>query len=362
MAIESMEQLLQQALALEDENPQKLHLLEQALNCAVTQNDLLKQYDTRVMIVAVASFSGKTEKALMHFGWCVSQHDNAPFVLPLKSLLWKYKYVMIIAPRFHTISRDKLTTLAENMDRHYRQAGYSIRPVKVCLAACTYFTGEATKGLPLFQQSLGYQRDDYADCAACELHLKVSLLVANGKDEEAVAHAQLLISGPALCAEVPHLTYSELLPACTRLDDQQLAQQCLTKGYQLIAANPDFLPQIGMQLQHCALNGLLELGLSRFHSHLHWWQSALCHWDLYEFELGAMLLFSAIAATQDEITLNLPDNFACYSTTGIVKTQLIADYFNQKLAVNARGFDQRNGNAFFGDRVTQAQALLSQRN
>jgi len=356
-----METFLKEASVLQDENPQKLHLLEQALNSAVTQNDLLKQYDTRLKIVEVASFSGKLEKALMHFGWCVSQHDNDPLIFPLKSLLWKYKYIMSIAPKFHTISLDKINTLEENMERHYRQAGCSIRPVKVTLASSTYFKGEATEGLSLFLQSLGYQRDYYADCVACELNLKVSLLVANAKDEDAVSQSQVLISGVNHCAEVPHLTYSELLPSCTRLGDEQLAQKCLTKGYQLIASNPVYLPQMGMQLQYCALNGLLALGISRFQGHIHWWQDALCHWSLYEFELGAMLLFIAAAAEQEEVTLNLPESFSCYSSTGVYKTQVLADYFKQKLMVNTRGFDQRNGNDFFGVRVAQSQVLLSER-
>ena len=345
-------QLKRQANQFQDHNPKKMQLFNQALQLAQQQQNLKEEYDIRLQIVETATFSGHQEKIFPHFGWCVSQYEQHSDQLSLNKLLWKYKYVLESAGKFHTITREQIDHMHKMMEKHYQQGGYSMRPVLRMLGETRYFLGEQDKSLDLLQQGLGHRRDRYADCQACEITATVRLLTVNGQYQQALELAEPIMNGDLGCAEVPHLTYTDVLPALMALGHEEVAQQCLERGYRLINDNPGFIAQVGMQIKHCAKYGLIDAALKRFELHLDWWLGNHCHWDQFEFELGVAKLFSVIDS-EEVLSLNLPQAFELFDENSQYRVGDLLDYFQNKLVANAKAFDQRNGNGYFSERAAE---------
>ncbi|MEN3158335.1 hypothetical protein ABC502_08150 [Alkalimonas sp. NCh-2] len=344
----TVNELLSQARRLPDGEPAKIRLNEQAISLADQGNDLGLQYKSRIALVEAAAFSGHPEKVLVNFGWCIAQCEKFPEQFPLPDILWKYKYVIACAVGFHSISRETLEQLLTNMHRHYEQAGFSLRPVHYMRAHMHLYAGEFEDCLQQLQISRGLEKDRFADCSACEVNFIVTALVALKRDQEAIQAAQPLLQGNEGCAEVPHLTFAALLSSTSRLGNKELGTLLLTSGYQLIRSNPEFLYQIGLQMQYCAEQALIDTGLERLQSHCDWLLASMDPGGRLQFQMGAaMVLNKALQQGQTSLVLRLPNSFALFNPAGEYSTQQLCEYFSQQALMAAQGFDQRNGNRYY---------------
>jgi hypothetical protein len=356
----TVNELLNEAGRLKDGDPIKIKLIEQAIISADQSNDLGLKYTSRVSLIEAATFSGQPEKALVNFAWCIAQCEKLPEQFPLVNILWKYKYVVDCAIGFHTISHAKLVQLMNNMEQHYKQAGFSLRPVHYMRAHLYLNAGQFEESLQQLQISMGLENDRFADCSACEIHFLVKVLVALKRDQEAIQTALPLIQGNERCAEVPHLTLSELLISTSRLGNSDLGKMFLTNGYQLIRDNPEFLHQVGLQMQYCATHELLDTGLDRLQNHLTWLLTNTDQRGCFEYQLGAaMLLKTLLQRNKNALSLRLPNKFELFNDSAEYDTQSLFNYFNQRALTTAKAFDERNGNLFYQqqlrDKLTTAE-------
>lgn len=340
--------LILQASRLKDGDPVKIKLGEQAILLADQSNDINLKYRSRVSLIEDAAFAGQPEKALVNFGWCIAQCEKYPDQFPLTNMLWKYKYVIDCAIGFHSLSRAKLEQLLDNMKQHYAQAGFSLRPVHYMQAQLYLSMGELDKSLEQLQISQGLENDRFADCAACEVHFMIVLLTALNRYSEAINTALPLIQGNQSCAEVPHLTLPELLISASQLGKDDLGQMFLTSGYQLIRDNPNFLHQVGLQIQYCAIHNLIETGTDRIQNHYDWLSKNIDQRGHYQYYLGiSMLLKSILNNGKTSIFLTMPKSFELYDENDRYNPKTLFDCFHNKALQIAKAFDERNGNDFY---------------
>ncbi|TMO09557.1 hypothetical protein [Pseudoalteromonas sp. S558] len=355
----TVNELMLEASRLKDGDPIKIKLGEQAILLADKSNDIELKYKSRVSLIEDAAFAGHPEKALVNFGWCIAQCEKFPEQFPLANMLWKYKYVIDCAIGFHSISRSKLELLMDNMQRHYTQAGYSLRPVHYMNAQLYLSTGELEKSLQQLQVSQGLENDRFADCAACEVHFMVVLLVALNRDSEAVNAALPLLQGSQSCAEVPHLTLPELLISASRLGNADLGKMLLTSGYQLVRDNSKFLHQIGLQIQYCAIHQLIETGMDRVLNHYDWLFKNIDQRGHYQYFIGvSMLLKSVHLDGKTSLLLAMPKSFELFNESGNYNPQALFDYFYSKALEIAEAFDRRNDNKFYQDQIEKKLAMI----
>lgn len=356
---EKVNKLLSQARKLADEDPEKTRLCEQAVRAAEQVKDDKSKYYALQDLIEVLVFSGYPEKALVQFGWCIAKCDQQPELYPLETILWKYKWMVEGAAKLPSISKNQLEQLLNNMQQHYQQAGYSLRPVLHSKALLAYHMGEIDKSLQSLQQSQGLSKDRYTDCNACVNDFRVSVLTAAKQDKTAFSAADIILQGHSRCTEVPHLTYSALLLPATRLGRLELGHQYLSKGYQLIKNNPTFLLQIGLQLQYCAYHALIEVGLKRFQRHLEWLIKSNTPGDRFEFELGAALLFKIVCTQNDKLHLSLPQQFSLYQADQYYQASVLFEYFWEQAISTANAFDERNENYHYRQIIEERSKLLT---
>lgn len=344
--------LILQASRLKDGDPLKIKLGEEAILLADQSNDINLKFRSRVSLIEDAAFAGQPEKALVNFGWCIAQCEKYPEQFPLTNMLWKYKYVIDCAIGFHSINRAKLEQLIDNMKQHYAQAGFSLRPVYYMQAQLYLNMGELDKSLEKLQISQGLESDRFADCAACEVHFMVVLLTAMNRHSEALNAAVPLIQGDQSCAEVPHLTLPELLITANQLGKDDLGLSLLTSGYQLIRDNSNFLSQIGLQIQYCATQNLIETGLDRLQNHYNWLFKNADQRGHFQYYLGvSMLLKFILKSDTDSLLLTMPKSFELYNENERYNPEILFNYFYKKASQIARAFDERNGNEFYQSKI-----------
>src|SRR5690606_31142904 len=119
----------------------------------------------------------------------------------------------------------------------YRQRGYSARPVLSLRADLACAIGDHENAIALRDAALAKQRDQMADCDACERNGWGVISAAAGDDEDALEQWRPVIDGERSCAEEPHRTLAKALVPMLRTGRTAAARSAHLTGYPLVRHN-----------------------------------------------------------------------------------------------------------------------------
>ncbi|MBY7737607.1 hypothetical protein DXC69_23260 [Paenibacillus polymyxa] len=324
----------------------KLAILEEAVRLADTSGLKELAYEIRGEIVDCAIFNGYPLKSLIAFSWQLGQFDQNPEEYDPVELLWNYKWILGKVCSFSNISKTQIEDLVEDMRRRYAEYGYNERPYyyyKFRIAMDMGELDEARRYLDMFRV---IEPDSMSDCEACEQSQMVRFYYLTGEDEQALAVAKPILSGRMRCAEVPHVTLSQVLLPLYRQGEVDQANEQYRKGYRLVRDDRDFLKTIAEHIEYLTVVNPIE-GIGVVERHLH---IALD----YESGLEQMYFYAAMVGLLQKLDtssklrlIRMPASFEWGKQERTLE-EIIA-YFKPLAESAAAEFDRRNGNTFYTD-------------
>ncbi|MFM9279768.1 hypothetical protein [Paenibacillus jiagnxiensis] len=322
----------------------KIELLEEAVKLADSTGNVEQGFEARFELVEAATFNGYPKKALVNFSWLLGQFDKDPDSYDGYNLLWSYKWIIDKIACFPEISRTQIDGLLEDMKKRYREHGYNDRTYYYYRMTLALQYGELEEAGRFFREIQAMDRDEMSDCAACEQDQFVKYYVLAGDDQRAIETAEPILSDRMSCAEVPHVTYPQVLLPLYRQGRLQEAEKYQRQGYRLIKGERDFVLQISQHIAYLTKTDPVK-GLELFELHA---PLALDHENPHDrmmFNAHASTLFKRLAAEPMNFEVRLPADFPYADESTDVER--LSERFRDMAVTAARQFDERNGNRHY---------------
>ncbi|OMF14446.1 hypothetical protein BK131_13420 [Paenibacillus amylolyticus] len=334
------EELMDEAYGLPN-GPAKLGMLEEAARVADVNGMEEEAYEARSEIVETATFCGYPMKALIAFSWQLGKFDQQPEEYDEETLMWSYKWILGKLSSFPEVSRDKIMELLEDFGQRFKSFGYSERSYWYYRFRISMDLGELEEAGSSYAKFRTMDRDFMSDCEACEQDEMMRYFILTGDDEKVLEMAKPILKGRMSCAEIPHLTLSEILMPLYRLGRTAEADKHQQKGYRLIKGQNDFVRSFAEQMDYLARTNPAK-GIDVLEESLVF---AMANEDPF-----AKMLFYARTAPllrrwadeTPEYRLRLPASFPYEGDPGDLRK--LADYFAGYAQTAADKYDQRNGN------------------
>jgi len=358
MSFDRIHELMEEAAEMEHGAAQ-LALQKEALREADALNEIELSYHIRMEIIESATFSGAKDEALVAFSWCVAQHDAHPGDFDDANLIWRYKWILENLPGFPQVSRRQIADMQDDMQKRTQALGCSLRPVHYMRWSNLMRMGDFEQAGVFIEKWRDAPRDFLADCAACERDKYMEFLIFTGQNQEAIDYAAPILAGRMTCAEIPHLTYAELIRPYLLLGQLEQAAEMHRKGYAMISDNSEFLSAAAGHLVYVTRVRNLESGAAIFQRHLPWAVATASRDRQFDFYAAAAAFCTAIVNSgQQRMSLRTPASFALHRADGDQNVAELASWFEQQTASLAAQFNARNGNQFYSE-LQQSVAELA---
>ncbi len=341
------EELLDEAYGLPNGHA-KLQLLEEAARIADSLGEVEAGYEIRGEIVETASFSGFPRTALVAFSWQLGQFDKNPDMYDEWTLLWSYKWILGNVAAFPEIERAQIDSLLEDMRRRYLEAGYSDYAYHYYRFVLAIDYGELDEAEQALNQLKTMERDEMADCDACEQNEFVDFWAQRQNDEQTIQMAQPIIKGGMSCAEVPHVTLPKVLMPLYRQGKQAEADKYQKKSYKLIHDNTDFVQSIGEHIGYLTVTDPYK-ALELFEKHAHWTDLNEAPIDKMLFHAYTSGMFKRLAQETVQFNVKLPSSYP--HPEHATDVNRLAAYYGELATDVARKLDLRNGNSYQSEHV-----------
>ncbi|HOQ36363.1 MAG TPA: hypothetical protein PK033_02400 [Acetivibrio sp.] len=336
----------------------KLLMLEEAARIADSQNDLKAGFDIREEIVHQGVFYGHHLNAIIAFSWRLAQCEKNPHLFDISDLLWEYKWIVEEIYKFPDVPSEKIEQLFEDMKDKYNREGASLRPYYCIKCKYLYSSGFKERAEELYFKWINSPRDGYSDCRACDIDNQVLYLLYIKDYEKAFEMAQPILSGRLKCAEIPHLTYAELLlPSLEtgRLNDAQIFHE---KGYKLIYKNKDFLESMSKHLLYLTVVDVNK-AVNIFEKHFQWAFETHTIFFKFEFYLASWVMFTKLKKLgKEQLKIHLQKDCNIIEKYKLNTIDDIIAWFEKETTDMANKFNLRNGNDHFNGVIQERLKLV----
>jgi hypothetical protein len=358
MTGEQVRELIAESNSLEH-GPSRMTLAEEAVRAADQLQDDNLGYEARMAVVQAAVFGGYPEKALTAFAWIAALCDRRPEEFPESTtiggmfllrvdLLWSYKWVVQNTPDFTAITRAQIEETLDQMELRYKRNNVSLGPVWMNRAWCMLALGDPPEELAEIYRKWGLAaRDAYADCDACEQNFRVEIHRYLGDWEKELEAAEPLLDGSLSCAEVPHITHSQLAMQLWQNGEHERARFSHERGYQMCRGNRDFLAELAEHVDYRIATRDLSGAVEIAERHLPWVAEARSDRRRWRWFVSLAELFSQLAGDRTTVALRMPRSFC--ASDGPYDPVALSDDFASRASELSRAFDARNGNSYISD-------------
>ncbi|MFJ4716199.1 tetratricopeptide repeat protein [Streptomyces sp. NPDC088785] len=208
--------------------------------------------------VQMYNYSSEKDKMFVPFARLLRMWDEHPEefdAYEAHSLHWVFKWMsagMLRQPHIPLASIEKW--LGE-MEHRYRVAGHSERAVRMSEFFVADHLGDEQRATRAYEAWLAADRDEMADCHACELNgqgVRQSELRA---DERALELWRPVLEGEHTCAHEPHAALAASLLPLLRLNRPQEARAHHLRGYRLVRQMESMRGSFASHVEFCALTG-----------------------------------------------------------------------------------------------------------
>lgn len=215
-------------------------------------------------------YSAESTKMLVPFARLLQEYDKDPGAFSkwdAHSLFWQFKWVATAISESPEVPLASATGWLDEMERRYRIAGYSERPVRESELWFADAIGDDERAGRAYARWQAADRDDMSDCHACELNGQGNYAMLRGDDAQALKVWQPVLAGDKTCAEEPHRVLATALLPLLRLGRLDEARTQHLRGYRLARGKESLLPSIGKHIEFCALTGNEPRGLEILAEH-----------------------------------------------------------------------------------------------
>ncbi|MEU6933160.1 tetratricopeptide repeat protein [Streptomyces sp. NPDC046374] len=260
-------------------------------------------------------------------------------------LFWMFKWVSGNALDQPGIPLDSIERWLTEMRHRYRLAGHSERGVHSREFEVARHLGDLPRAERALAAMLASERDEMADCPACELHERGRWETERGEDARALDVWRPVLDGRAGCMHEPHAVLALSLLPLVRLGRLDEARAHHLRGYRMARAEAGLTGSVAAHIEFCALTGNEPRGLEILAE-----QSA--RWGLRG-DIGPYLQWLTCAAllTGRLVALGQGER----PVPGPAGTEWTAAslhaYAAQEALAQAARFDARNGNSLTSARV-----------
>ncbi|MEV8622617.1 tetratricopeptide repeat protein [Streptomyces sp. NPDC051079] len=206
----------------------------------------------------VYNYSSEKAKMFVPFSRLLRMWDQNPGDFDAQetyTLHWVFKWVssgMLDQPHIPLASIEKW--LGE-MEHRYRLAGHSERAVRQGEFRVARHIGDLDRAARAYAAWLAAERDEMADCHACELHGQGLWRAELGDDEAALAAWAPVLDGEHSCAHEPHAVLASSLLPLLRLGRTEQARANHLRGYRLVRPMESMRGAMAQHIEFCALTG-----------------------------------------------------------------------------------------------------------
>ncbi|WEO95063.1 tetratricopeptide repeat protein [Streptomyces sp. FXJ1.172] len=303
----------------------------------------------------VYNYSSEKDKMFVPFARLLRMWDERPEdfdAYETHSLHWVFKWMsagMLDQPHVPLASIEKW--LAE-MAHRYRLAGHSERAVRSAEFSVAAHIGDHARAKRAYAAWLAADRDEMADCHACELHGQGDWQVTLGRDAEALELWRPVLEGEFACAHEPHTVLASSLAPLLRLGRADEARANHLRGFRLVRPMESMRGAYADHVEFCALTGNEARGLE-----------LLAERPAYFTDAGhprSRLDFMAVVTLlMDRLTeLGLGSRRVPGPAGRTWTARELAVHARAETLELAERFDRRNGTSYAGDR---ARARMDQR-
>ncbi|MFG2711157.1 tetratricopeptide repeat protein [Streptomyces goshikiensis] len=215
-------------------------------------------------------YSSESTKMLVPFARLLQEYDKDPGAFSkgeVHSLFWQFKWVATAISESPEIPLESATGWLDEMERRYRIAGYSERPVRESELWFADVIGDDERAERAYARWQAADRDDMSDCHACELNGQGHYAMLRGDDARALEVWQPVLAGDKTCAEEPHRVLATALLPLLRLGRFDEARAQHLRGYRMARGKESLLPSVGKHIEFCALTGNEPRGLEILAEH-----------------------------------------------------------------------------------------------
>ncbi|GAA2322969.1 tetratricopeptide repeat protein [Streptomyces kunmingensis] len=296
------------------------------------------------------NYSSEKDKMFVPFARLLRMWDERPEdfdAYETHSLHWVFKWMsggMLHQPHIPLASIEKW--LGE-MEHRYRVAGHSERAVRMSEFYVADHIGDEERATRAYDAWLAADRDDMADCHACELNGQGERQSDLLRDERALELWQPVLEGEFSCAHEPHATLATSLIPLLRLGRPEEARANHLRGYRLVRSMESMRGAFASHVEFCALTGNAARALELLAERPAYFTDSGNPQGLMDF-LGvtALVMDRLVALGMGEQEVPGPAGRAWTAS------ELAVHARGEALSIAAR-FDERNGTARVGTRIRQ---------
>ncbi|MFG3257668.1 tetratricopeptide repeat protein [Streptomyces sp. NPDC048172] len=215
-------------------------------------------------LVSAYTFSIERDKTFVPFARLLRMWDEEPGAFQPHAthlLHWMFKWVssgMLDQPHIPLASIEKWQA---EMERRYRLGGYSERAVRSGEFCIAWHLGDQERASHAYDAWRAADRDEMADCHACELRQQGEWKERHGHGEEALKLWRPVLEGVHTCRHQPHGVLADSLLPLVRLGRTDEARGNHLRGYRMVRDMESMRHAIGSHLEFCALTGNEARGL-----------------------------------------------------------------------------------------------------
>ncbi|MEU6096092.1 tetratricopeptide repeat protein [Streptomyces sp. NPDC047079] len=212
----------------------------------------------------VYNYSSEKDKMFVPFARLLRMWDERPEDFDeyeTHSLHWVFKWMsagMLGQPHIPLASMEKW--LGE-MEHRYRLAGHSERAVRSAEFSVAAHIGDLARAERAYAAWLAADRDEMADCHACELHDQGWWQARKGEAERALELWRPVLDGEHVCAHEPHAVLASSLLPLLRLGRLDEARAHHLRGFRLVRSMESMRGSYADHVEFCALTGNEARGL-----------------------------------------------------------------------------------------------------
>jgi len=301
----------------------------------------------------VYNYSSEKDKMFVPFARLLRMWDERPEDFDeyeIHSLHWVFKWMsagMLGQPHIPLASIEKW--LGE-MEHRYRLAGHSERAVRSAEFSVANHIGDLARAERAYAAWLAADRDDMADCHACELHDQGWWQARMGADEDALELWRPILEGEYVCAHEPHAALASSLVPLLRLGRLDEARAHHLRGFRLVRSMESMRSSYADHVEFCAHSGnearALELLAER---PAYFTDSGEPRSQLDFLSVVTLLMDRLVELGHGEQTVPGPVGRAWTAR------ELAAHARGEALSLAGR-FDERNGTTYVSDRARERMA------
>ena len=266
--------------------------------------------------------------------------------------LWVYKWIIGNTFEFYQISHEKIMEYFEDFKNRCIENGFSLRTYYMKLA--DYLEEiDIKKFKEVIKKYKSEKRDILSDCEACELDGEVYFELNYGDFQTALKLAKPILNKQKKCADVPRITYANLLDYYIKQNDMENAtiyEKLLLKEIK----NVKHLVSLSKLLKYYTLTDINK-GIRIFKKHLPEAIQTKDPIDKFNFELQVYHLLKETKRQRkrNTIQLLLDKKFPLYKEDGVYQFDELIEYFFKNITEIAQKFDNRNKNNNFSIKINQ---------